>query len=264
MFGSTNTGLTGIQFQNTSVTFSLQSTPDFADYPYRGQFANSGITAQAYAEVVYSSTQASSGNYAPFCKTENGYVYLYARANVGTQTIPTIAIGTASFSLTIDNNVTQGSQNPVSSGGVYNNFGIPFDVMSTTGTATINKCKVNGETWYVALCNGYLIFGGADPHQAGSFYRIGSDTTHYFQSNICYNDQSDYTKYSGIIIPVRKGQYFFASGAEHTHYAYNQGLNGMTGWRMGDTYTYLSISHGCWFIPADTDDIFISAYIREV
>ena len=128
-FGSTNAGMTGIQFQNTSVQFTLQSSPDYADYPYRGQFANSGITAQAYADVVYSGTQASSGNYAPFCQTYDGGVYLYAKTNVGTQTIPTIAVGTASFSLTMDNGVTQGSQNPVTSGAVYNAITAKVDVL---------------------------------------------------------------------------------------------------------------------------------------
>lgn len=145
MFGTTNTGMTGIQFQNTSVTFSLQSTPDFADYPYRGTYANSGITAQAYANVAYSGTQASSGYYAPFCQTYNGGVYLYAKSNVGTQTIPTIAVGTASFSLTIDNTPTSGSNNPVSSGGVYSAKQW-IEVWSTgsslgidSGTGTLNR-----------------------------------------------------------------------------------------------------------------------------
>ena len=166
MFGTTNTGMTGIQFQNTSVNFTLQSTPDFADYPYRGQFANSGITAQAYAEIVYSSTQASSGYYASFCQTYDGGVYLYARDNVGTQTIPTIAVGTASFSLTIDNNVTQNSQNPVSSGGVYNAIrelystwvliGTFTSFYDTTKTITLTESYLNYPFIYVKANGGSL------------------------------------------------------------------------------------------------------------
>lgn len=82
-----------MQFNDRSVTFSLQQTPEFADYPYRAQFAVTGITADDYAEVAYSAEQVASGYYAPFCRTVSGYVYLYANANVGTVNVPTISVG---------------------------------------------------------------------------------------------------------------------------------------------------------------------------
>lgn len=82
-----------MQFNDRSVTFTLQGTPEFADYPYRAQFAVTGITADDYAEVAYSAEQVASGYYAPFCKTVSGYVYLYANANVGTVNVPTISVG---------------------------------------------------------------------------------------------------------------------------------------------------------------------------
>ena len=82
-----------MQFNDRSVTFTLQQTPEFADYPYRAQFAVTGITADDYAEVAYSAEQVASGYYAPFCRTVSGYVYLYANANVGTVNVPTISVG---------------------------------------------------------------------------------------------------------------------------------------------------------------------------
>lgn len=81
------------QYQNQSVTFSAQSPADFSDYPYMASLSVTGLTADMYATVTFSDAQASSGQYAPFCQTVAGAVRLYAKSNVGTQTIPTISIG---------------------------------------------------------------------------------------------------------------------------------------------------------------------------
>lgn len=79
-----------IVLTSQSVTFSLQSTPDYASWPYRADIANADTTANTFATVVFDATQATSGNYAPFCETANGHIYIYAKAAVGTVTIPTI------------------------------------------------------------------------------------------------------------------------------------------------------------------------------
>ena len=79
-----------IVLTSQSVTFSLQSTPDYATWPYRADIANADTTANTFATVVFDATQATSGNYAPFCETANGHIYIYAKAAVGTVTIPTI------------------------------------------------------------------------------------------------------------------------------------------------------------------------------
>lgn len=81
------------QYTSQSVTFELQGTPDYAEYPYRASFAVTGITSDTYATVTYDETQVDSCLYAPFCDTASGYVYLYAKSNVGTVTIPTISVG---------------------------------------------------------------------------------------------------------------------------------------------------------------------------
>ena len=52
-----------------------------------------GLTADMYATVTFSDAQVSSGQYAPFCQTLAGEVRLYAKSDVGTQTIPTISVG---------------------------------------------------------------------------------------------------------------------------------------------------------------------------
>lgn len=109
----------GIQLTNVSATFNLQSTPDYAEYPYRAVITNANITSDTYVTVTFSSAQATSGNYSSICNTSAGELYLYANTNVGTVTIPTINLGGGPSNLTIDAVPTDGSDNAVSSNGVY-------------------------------------------------------------------------------------------------------------------------------------------------
>lgn len=81
------------QYTDQSMTFSLQSTPDFSDYPYMASKSITGLTADMYATVTFDDAQVSSGQYAPFCQTLAGEVRLYAKSNVGTITVPTISVG---------------------------------------------------------------------------------------------------------------------------------------------------------------------------
>ena len=81
------------QLLDQSVTFSANTDSYSASYPYRASVSVTGITSSTYASVTYSNAQVASGKYAPFCVTASGVVYLYAKTNVGTQTIPTISIG---------------------------------------------------------------------------------------------------------------------------------------------------------------------------
>ena len=92
-----------VQYQNVTfggsspttgtTAFTLQSTPDYANYPYRASYALTGVTADTYVSVTFSDAQVDSGNFASFAKTVNGYVYLYANADVGATTVPTISLG---------------------------------------------------------------------------------------------------------------------------------------------------------------------------
>jgi len=86
--GSGYTALT-----DTSVSFVSNSDSYSSEYPYRATVTQPNVTASSYATAIYSGTQSSSGDYAPFCVTDAGKIYLYAKTNVGTQVIPTIIIG---------------------------------------------------------------------------------------------------------------------------------------------------------------------------
>lgn len=83
-----------LHFSNTSVpasAFVVDNTYD--DYPYRAAVALSGVTSAMIPEVIFSMTDASSGNYAPVAESYNGGVNLYAvevpEADI---TIPTILV----------------------------------------------------------------------------------------------------------------------------------------------------------------------------
>ena len=80
------------QYQDVSVTFTAQSPADFSDYPYMASYSVTGLTADMYATVTFSEAQVSSGQYAPFCQTVAGAVRLYAKSDMGAQTIPTISV----------------------------------------------------------------------------------------------------------------------------------------------------------------------------
>lgn len=103
---------------------SVSGGPEFIDYPYVGTFELSRITSTTTAEVIFSESQVNSGQYAPICQTKDDHkVYIYARNNVTPNAgdvivIPTITIGSG-VALNCDVEVTQNSNNPVTSGGVY-------------------------------------------------------------------------------------------------------------------------------------------------
>lgn len=83
-----------LQFSNTSVpasAFVVDNT--YEDFPYRAAVALSGVTSSMIPEVVFSLSDAISGNFAPVAESYNGGVNLYAvevpEADI---TIPTILV----------------------------------------------------------------------------------------------------------------------------------------------------------------------------
>lgn len=77
----------------TIATSAWASDTTYADYPYRASVALPPITAVSFAEIVFSPTDATSGNFAPVCDTYNGGIYIYAKAVPDAViTIPTIII----------------------------------------------------------------------------------------------------------------------------------------------------------------------------
>lgn len=128
------------QYLNQSATFVLQDVPDYADYPYRASVPITNMTHTMFANVVFSDEQVDSGAYSPMCETYDGGVYVYANADVGTITIPTISAG-YDTSLALDSVPTQNSTNAVMSGGVWSAIGSDSRVVHTTGDETINGVK---------------------------------------------------------------------------------------------------------------------------
>ena len=79
-------------FANKSVSASsFSSNSTYADYPYRAAVSLSGVTSSMIPEVVFSLTDAVSGNFAPVAEAYNGGVYIWAAEKPSaTITIPTI------------------------------------------------------------------------------------------------------------------------------------------------------------------------------
>ena len=84
------TGVTSLVFTNTTVS-TWESDETYADFPYRASVALTGVTANSFAQVVFSVADAMSGNYAPVAETYNGGIYLYSKVD-DTVTIPTIYV----------------------------------------------------------------------------------------------------------------------------------------------------------------------------
>ena len=77
----------------TIATSAWASDTTYADYPYRASVALPPITALSFVEIVFSPTDATSGNFAPVCDTYNGGIYVYAKAVPDAAiTIPTIIV----------------------------------------------------------------------------------------------------------------------------------------------------------------------------
>ena len=60
-------------------SFSLQSTPDVADYPYAAFISLSGMTSEHFAAVVFSQADASSGNLSNICSSASNGINIYAK-----------------------------------------------------------------------------------------------------------------------------------------------------------------------------------------
>lgn len=82
--------------ENTTIS-SWTSDTSQAGYSYHADITNDEITEDMSATVIFNNAQASSGNYAPFCITGDGYVRIFSKVNT-TITIPTIRVaGTLNY-----------------------------------------------------------------------------------------------------------------------------------------------------------------------
>lgn len=81
-----------LPFYNVAIPVSsFVADTTYADYPYRAAVALSGVMESMIPEVVFTLTDAVSGNFAPVAACYNGGVYIYAaEAPVAAVTVPTI------------------------------------------------------------------------------------------------------------------------------------------------------------------------------
>ena len=92
--GLTGDIVTRLVFSNIEVApsdFSQQSTPTYADYPYVATIALTGVLATMFPEVIFSVSQATSGNFAPVAHSGDGTVTIFAKERPASAiTIPAI------------------------------------------------------------------------------------------------------------------------------------------------------------------------------
>lgn len=81
-----------LSFANKMVDVSVwESDSTYMDFPYRASVACSGVTANHYAEVIFSPEDVMSGTFCPVTASYAGGVYVYAsEIPSATVTIPTI------------------------------------------------------------------------------------------------------------------------------------------------------------------------------
>jgi len=85
------TALTPIRLDDVVVTtWSVDAT--YTGFGYRSTITATGATADSFADVVFSIEDAESGNYAPVADTGTDVVYIYARAEPDSLTIPRIEV----------------------------------------------------------------------------------------------------------------------------------------------------------------------------
>ena len=144
MKGSTNASARpNIRIQDASAEFVANTdTSTNAEFPYRASVSITGVTHYMSATVIYSQAQCISGAYATYCQTYDGGVYLYAKTNVGTQTIPAISCDISVNYINVENVPTSGSQSVITSGGVYANCVLLTENQTITGSKIlINRLK---------------------------------------------------------------------------------------------------------------------------
>lgn len=79
-----------IKFTNKTASLWV-SDNTYTGYPYRCDVTCDGVTAEMYADVVFSVEHSTSGNYAPVCETKANVVSVWSSEDT-TITIPTIII----------------------------------------------------------------------------------------------------------------------------------------------------------------------------
>lgn len=151
---------------NTTVSTWVSDTSQ-AGYSYHADITHPDITVDMPASVIYSPTDASSGNYAPICQTGTGYVRIFSKVNT-TITIPTIKIEGAINYYELQGTVGSDTK-PIK---IVNGQAVAVanNLVSTSGDQTINGWLTLGNN----NNGGYLNIG-----PFGSLYENHSDSVTY-------------------------------------------------------------------------------------
>ncbi|MCI7728002.1 MAG: hypothetical protein MSH58_12875 [Clostridiales bacterium] len=81
--GKSGAVVTRLMFVNQTIaanSFMLQASPKYADFPYVASKALSGVTAEMAPFVVFSPSDATSGNFCPVVDAYSGGIYIYAHS----------------------------------------------------------------------------------------------------------------------------------------------------------------------------------------
>lgn len=140
MKGPTNSSARpNIRLLNVSATF--ESNPDTSnntEFPYRASIQADGVNEYMSATVMFSQIQATSGNFATYCQTDDGVIYIYSKTDAGTITIPAVSCDLSVNYINVDNVPTEDSQAVITSGGVYDAL---EDYVTKDTAQTINGNK---------------------------------------------------------------------------------------------------------------------------
>lgn len=94
IINSTKEDLDILFLENVEIsTLSWEEDASYPDYPYSAKIVCQGVTENHFPNVVFSTIDANSGNFAPVTKTEKNLIYIYAKEiPTGDITIPSIEL----------------------------------------------------------------------------------------------------------------------------------------------------------------------------
>ena len=85
-------GGSGVKYFLDQIVTSWESDTTYPQFPYRGFISIPRVSSADGVEVSFSNDDANSGNYSPICQSTTDGVYIWAKTQPQSLTIPTIAI----------------------------------------------------------------------------------------------------------------------------------------------------------------------------
>lgn len=137
----------GVILTNISIASSdwVAGNSDFVGFPYRADVVQLDVTADMYAAVTYSNTDAASGNYAPSCQTHDGGIYLYSKTNTAI-TVPSIMVNSTLSYFDIDYSLGDSTHPIYVENGKFKASTVPIQ-KGITISASAPTGGVDGDIW---------------------------------------------------------------------------------------------------------------------